>query len=386
MFIVKAIERMRTLPAGKKAMAANALTRSLLQSDLNAEERSIVEENVYRLLDDPSDLVRRGVAEAVAEDPRAPRSLIHLIANDRFFVAEPVLRQSPVLTTAQLVDLVAIGEPDVRVAIAGRKNVCLSVSAAIAEVCDEGACLALLRNSDADILEDTLRTIVARFGDRQDVRAELLGWPDLPIDIRHELLSRLGTALKVMVGDSAWMGEKRVETLVEDATEKVTLRLFEDEDPDNARKLVAHLHDTDQLTTRLLVRAAATGHLVVLETGLALLAGQDQRRVFAIIMHGGAAAFRALLDRAGVSRTYWPVFEVARTVYGEVQAEMVGDDWRRFRRIVVDRTLVRFESVACPEADKLLALLHRYSADAARDAARHGSEPVGPRLLEQRAA
>jgi hypothetical protein len=102
----------------QRAQGASALARAYLQSDLTAALRSEAEMAMMSLLDDPSPLVRRGLAEALAGARDAPRPLILSLAADQPEVAATVLGRSPALTDADLVDFAATGPVAAQIAIA----------------------------------------------------------------------------------------------------------------------------------------------------------------------------------------------------------------------------------------------------------------------------
>ena len=90
--------------AEARAEAASALARAYLHSELTAPVRAEAVLAMTALLDDPSVLVRQALAEALCHSSEAPRPLILALAADEPEVAAAVLRRSPVLTEADLVD------------------------------------------------------------------------------------------------------------------------------------------------------------------------------------------------------------------------------------------------------------------------------------------
>ena len=90
--------------AEARAEAASALARAYLHSELSAPVRAEAVLAMTALLDDPSVLVRQALAEALCHSSEAPRPLILALAADEPEVAAAVLRRSPVLTEADLVD------------------------------------------------------------------------------------------------------------------------------------------------------------------------------------------------------------------------------------------------------------------------------------------
>ena len=126
------LDWVRSAPAGKRAEATGALARAFLYSDLSPDDAGAAEGAMLMLLDDPSPLVRRALADAVAASPSAPPAIVMALAADQPQIAAPVLALSPLFVDADLVDTVATGAAIVQAAIASRAGLPRSVAAAIA--------------------------------------------------------------------------------------------------------------------------------------------------------------------------------------------------------------------------------------------------------------
>src|ERR1700755_537789 len=109
MIVRQFLQWMRTAPAGERAEATGALARAYLYSDLVKEDRIAAEGAMILLLDDPSPLVRRALAEALGTSPDAPAAVMHALVNDQPDIATIVLERSPTLLDSDLVDSIAVG-------------------------------------------------------------------------------------------------------------------------------------------------------------------------------------------------------------------------------------------------------------------------------------
>ena len=116
------LDWVRTAPAGKRAEATAALARAYLYSDLSPDDAAAAEGAMLILLDDPSPLVRRALADVLAASPSAPPAVVLALAADQPQIAAPVLALSPLFVDADLVDAVATGNEDVQIAIASRSG------------------------------------------------------------------------------------------------------------------------------------------------------------------------------------------------------------------------------------------------------------------------
>src|SRR3954465_5126919 len=107
MIVRQFLQWVRTAEAAERAEATSALARAYLYSDLSDNDRAAAEGAMIMLLDDPSPLVRRALAEAFPGSVDAPPTVVHSLANDQADVASPLLERSPLFLDADLVDAVA---------------------------------------------------------------------------------------------------------------------------------------------------------------------------------------------------------------------------------------------------------------------------------------
>ena len=147
----RALAWMRRQPADGRAEAVNALARAFLHCGLPDAVRAEAMLALTSVLDDLSVPVRRALADALAGAVDAPRHIILALACDQSEVARIVLARSPLLEDAELVDCAAIGDAAVQTAIARRAGLGAGVAAAIAEIGEKGAVLALADNLQAEL-------------------------------------------------------------------------------------------------------------------------------------------------------------------------------------------------------------------------------------------
>lgn len=366
----------RTAPPGQRAEAAGALARAYLYSDLSAQDCWEAETAMAALLDDPSPLVRGALAEAFANASQAPRHLIVALANDQSGIAAVVLSRSPVLTDADLVDCAALGDELVQTAIAMRPHVSVAVAAALAEIASPASLASLAANPGAEIADPSLARIVARHGDRPELREALIGRPDLPLAIRQSIAVALSESLSSFVLGCGWLSRERMERVARDAREKATLVLSWQAEAQDVRRLVAHLRRTGQLTPALILRAMLARNLAFAEGALAELSGVPAGRVAGLLRDGRGAAFLPLYRKAGLPRSLEPAFEAALSAMAEGGAPDGARAGAQLSRRMVERVLAACAGLPPDEAGKLMALLRRFEADAARDEAREVADAL----------
>lgn len=370
MIVRQFLHWVRQAPAGERAEATSALARAYLYSDLSPDDRAAAEGAMIMLLDDPSPLVRRALAEALASSDRAPQVVVHALAADQPDIAIPILAHSQVLLEDDLVDLIATGHADVQVAIAGRLGLPRTLAAAIAEVGAAEACLALLENGEADIARFSIDRIVERFGHLAPIRENLLARDDLPMAMRQALLSKLSQTLAGFVAARQWLGFEHAEFATKDACEKATVALAADTSYDEVGAFVQHLRHSGQLTAGMILRALLSGNVVLFEEALAELSSIPIDRVTAYVHDRNISGFRALYREAGLPEVAYPAFREALAAMraGLLIGEQGGAS--RLKRRMVERVLDACSHERGEEAASVLALLRRFSVEAAREEAR----------------
>ena len=242
MIVRQFLQWIRRAPPGERAEATSALARAYLYSDLSSDDIAAAEGAMIMLLDDPSPLVRRALADVFASSQKAPPVVVHALANDQPEIAMPILALSPLLQEADLIDLVATAHPAAQIAIASRAMLPRSLAAAIAEVGSAQACLALLENrtptsrrSPSTALS-SVSAIWRRSASRSMARA------DLPMATRQALLSQT-VAERSPASSPArqWLGSEHAEYAAREACEKATVALAAETPYEEVGQLVQHL-------------------------------------------------------------------------------------------------------------------------------------------------
>ena len=374
MIVRQFLHWIRNASALERAEATSALARAYLYSELSTDDLAAAEGAMLMLLDDPSPLVRQALSEALASAQQAPPAVVRALAADQPEVALPILMCSPALETEDLVDLMAGGEPEIQIAIAGRAPMPRPLTAAIAEVACAEACLTLLENPEAVIPAFSVKRIIERFGHLAAIRETLLANEDLPMTMRQTLLSKLSETLAGFVSGRQWLGYEHADDAAREACEKATLALAAETPYEEVGALVQHLRDTQQLTAGLILRALLSGNVVLVEEALAELSDLPIDRVIGYIHDKTVSAFHALYCKAGLPDVAYPAFREA--IQAMREGALVGEHGgvSRLKRRMVERVLK-----ACSELYDyncnanmvpLLALLRRFAVEAAREEAR----------------
>src|SRR5215475_14523649 len=129
---------------------------------LNQNERDLMREILRRLTRDVEMAIRISLAQRLAEDASVPHDLILLLVDDSIEVARPLILHSPLLTEADTLKLIAEASVAHQEAVAGRPNIGIPVTDALAKCEHETVLLALVRNATARISESGYQNLVQK--------------------------------------------------------------------------------------------------------------------------------------------------------------------------------------------------------------------------------
>jgi uncharacterized protein (DUF2336 family) len=351
--------------AEERADAASALARAYRYSNLPEDVRREAVVGLTAMLDDQSTLVRRALAEALASASDAPRHIVSALANDQPEIAAIMVGRSPLLSEAELVDCAAIGGANVEFALARRSGLTAPVAAALAEIAQREAVIALVENSEARLTMGALRRIVGRFGDDPEVREALLARPGLPAALRCELVGAAATALSPLAA-AFGLGAERIQKLMREAREDGVVAVAATAERRELVDLVRHLRATGALTISLLTRALVCGDRAFFEATAAELSGLDPARVAAFVRAPQGSGFKALYRRTGLPVRYFAPCRAALAALHIFGADENGG----VVRPIVRHMIAACEAERAPELDRLLPLLRRLEGEAAREEAR----------------
>lgn len=280
--------------------------------------------------------VRQVLAETLKDSPHVPRDVVRRLARDvELVVCSPILEFSPLLTDADLLEL--IHSPAVAgatSAISRRRSVSEEVSGAIAETNDVDAVTALLANPSAQIREETLDRLVEGARRRTSWQMPLVERPSLPAgavrklagfvaesvlsvlarrnDLDGETADRVREAVKAGIGRSVPEHESGAggrKDAAGDADPAANAggggrRRREGADPARMAQYVHRLYAGGQLTEERIGKELTTGNRDFVSHALALKAGLPPTVVTRIAAAGSAKAMTALSWKAGLGMRF----------------------------------------------------------------------------------
>ncbi len=365
-----------TAPDGPRTEAAGALARAWLHSDLQGDERSGAAAALTFLLDDPCEDVRMALAQNLCRSEHAPRHILLCLAEDKPDIAAVVLSVSPLFSDADLIDVLAGSAKELQAVIATRIGLSAAVSAAIAEIGSEAACLKLLCNREAHLVPSSLIRLAERFGNENaDIRENLLKRGDLPLQTRHALLLSHARALRAqaLLEQNLSLSDGDRETddeRLSDASDKIALRLAGSASEAELYALADYLRGHALLNTRLLLRSVCCGRFRFFAVALANLSGVPGERVTRSLIAARPSAIRAVLRKAGLPMRSHQAFLLAIDMAREGGADLQFDLPLDQARELTEKLLAELQDETLGSNGDIPAFLRRFALEIARLEAR----------------
>jgi uncharacterized protein (DUF2336 family) len=262
-------------------------------------------ETLEKLASDQLPRVRQILSEEIKALDCVPKNIVKRLARDVEKVAAPVLEFSPLLSDADLIDIITTAHANHAMkAIARRRPLSEDVSEAVAAAMDVPAVAALLENADARIREQTLEKIADKAQDIIDWHRPLVFRNDLSQRAIRRIAGFVGTALIEKLATRNNLDEETRRHLAR----AMQTRLVQVEEHDKvavaSSKALADVerrYKNGKLDDDFVERAAEAGRRDVVTLSLALLADVPEETAKRIIAAQSAKPATALVWHAGLS-------------------------------------------------------------------------------------
>lgn len=267
----------------------------------NRKLRGLVIETLERLAKDTLPRVRAVLAEEIKSLDCVPKRVVKMLARDVEQVAAPILEYSPLLSDADLLEIITTAQARFALtAIARRRPLGASVSEAIAVALDVPAVAELLSNSQAQIRQRTLDKIVEH-------AAKVRAW-HLPLVLRSDLSQRTIRRIAGFVS-GALIERLSARHELDEKTRQVLNQHMRgriddgdtDAAPEHPKVNVEALFRAGKLDDGFVEAAAEAGHRDQVAAALAFLARAPIDIVQRILQTATARPVTALAWRAGLS-------------------------------------------------------------------------------------
>ena len=364
MLVERFVSWSRTACVRDRGEAVRKLCEAYRFATVPENERRTTVAVLTAALDDPSPKVRRVLAEGLAPCEAAPRHILLSLLRDVPSVAERVL-DAVALSDADLSTFVA-GDEACALAMARRSSLSAGLARSIVMNGGRDAVLVLLANPTLVLSDAVLGFIADRHGEDRAIRYELLSRA-LPAELRLRLRRSLALDLADHIASKGWLSRSRVERIALRDGDDAILDHAADLGLHETREFVGEMMSDGRFTTALLLRAAVSGRLHVVEAACAHLTGAPLSRVGSAFRSRRHGALKALLLKGGIGARLGEILWIAHSCWTEAARYRDADGQTGRTRVL--RAVVREVSVL-PNLDAQTAcLLAEIEVGIERDAA-----------------
>jgi uncharacterized protein (DUF2336 family) len=267
--------------------------------------RDLAIDVMERLARDSLPRVRAILAEEIRSSTRVPSYIVRQLAMDlELIVCAPVLEYSPLLSDADLIEIVAGAQVEGRAtAIARRKQVSEHVSDAIVATMDVSAITVLLSNPNAQIREEALDRIVENAADIESWHQPVVVRADLSLRAVRRIAGFVSSSLLRMLSERGGLDEATVSFLAKRVRERLEAEGVSDNSKSNDDELIAQVqavHREGKLNDEYMISAAEANNRRLVSIVLAMLAQLPKPVVDRIMVSQSGKAITALVWKAGL--------------------------------------------------------------------------------------
>jgi len=356
------VDARMTLTRQLAALIADPATPSL--------EREQVTPILLKLSVDPAVEVRRLLAEELVLEPALHADVAFSIIADEDAIALPFLAQTPALNNWHQIAILRVGDEARQITVAKRQDLSAEAAAYVIKSSTLHVALALFDNPRILFEAEDYHTLYQRFGQTEEMMEKLLARSDLPLDIRILQARRTAIRMRALMAEKSWMPANDAVELVADAEDKAVMQILIEASPHERAKVTNFMAAKNMLTPAIIVRAAATGQMTVVEAALAHLSGLTAPRAAEQMYSRSSLGFKSIFKRSGLPMACFGILRAACDVAIDMREEGSDLSASEFGGRVLEALMTRYEAMGAADRAKQIEYLGRYGEDRIRKVAK----------------
>lgn len=281
-----------------------ALKIARLVPDMPADEqdrvRELTIETLEMLAHDQLPRVRAILSEELKQRREVPLMVVRELASDiEAIVSAPILEYSPLLSDADLIEVIAAGTArEALAAIARRDELSSEVSEAVVATYDVAAVADLLANKSAQIREDTLDQIIDNAKDVENWHEPLVLRPELSVRAVRRIATFVAVSLVNILAERNDLDEDTADLLAQAVRERIK---SEDPGENEETERAQRLFKAGNLDDETLCEAIDAGQRAFVVAALTLATALPETVVRRALNSGSGQIVTALVWQAGFS-------------------------------------------------------------------------------------
>ncbi|MCL2468669.1 MAG: DUF2336 domain-containing protein [Alphaproteobacteria bacterium] len=340
-----------------RAEVARKIANEIDSPTLNQSEIDLAHEVVRLMAKDVEASVRAALAFNLRRASRLPHDIALALAQDIEQVARPILQDSSVLTDDDLIMIIKQGHTQKQEAIAARPHVSKEVSDVIITEASEDAVSTLMRNDGAKITQTSYEKALTRFEGSEKVKEAIVKRKFIPMAVAERLASVVSRQLKDYLVAHHDLPAALATDLVIQGHERAVVEMASGGSVEEVEKLVAQMQTHGRLTPSIILRGLCMGDLMFFEAAMAARANVPLMNARILIHDAGRLGLETLYKQTSMPDNMFPIVRAALDVVHETQMDGQPYDRERYHARVIERVLTQFEKVNLDDFDYLISKL-----------------------------
>ncbi len=325
---------------------------------------------LLRMTMDKDKQVRKALIEELHAEGRISPDVAFAVVADDDDIALPFLAKTKALDPQLMFAILKVGDEVRQATIAARKDLSAEAAAHIIKSGSLAAALTLFDNPVVVLEPKDCQALYGRFSQSQEMVEKLLTRADLPLDVRITQARRAATRMRQMMAERGWIAANDASELCAEAEDNAVMQVLIDANPVERASVMAFLAGKNMLTPALILRAAATGQMSVVEAAMAHLSGNTPPRTAALMYAPGTSHFRALFRRSGLPMSCHGLLRAACDVVIDMREEGMEITTSEFGARMLEALMTRYEAMDATERAKQIEYLGRYGEEKIRKVAK----------------
>jgi uncharacterized protein (DUF2336 family) len=342
------------------------LAALLGEPDVTRGDRAAVVPAVVALTADPVKEIRAALAAALAEHEFLEAEILFSIIAADDDIALAFIATTQALDRLRMLSILKVGDEARQCALAGRPDLPPDVVVALIEGACEGAVATLIENDFVALRPGDFKLIYLRFANSPTMVNLLLDVDQLPAEIRLLEVRRAALRMHRLVRERRWMPASEAEEMINETEERTLLSVLLAVEGDALERLISFMSSRDMLTPSIMLRAACSGHMTIVENALAWLAAMPVKRLKGLCAARNGQSLKALHASAGIPDDCFPVMRAAFAVAADAEGESEWPSEEQFGRRVIETILTRQEGLAPQQSAMMLDLVGQFADDRTR--------------------
>lgn len=346
-----------------RVVLAQKICRQIKTVELSAHEEKIVSRILDFITKDAAAMVRRALAVTLKNSPNLPREIAQKLIRDVDSIASPVLTHSPVLTDADILDVLKSKAASKILAVSKRDRINSDLVKAIIRYGDSHAVASVAANDGAELGAELGSQMLDIYHDDDLVKEAFIARRDLPINIVEKLISLVSSDMAVRLHEKYEVPVDMAVDLAGRSRERASVDLIaRDSAGRDIHALVTQLSVQGRLTDTLIVRAACCGQIPFCEYAFARKSGTGLSKTRLMVHDSGPFGLQSLCRQSDLSDADFHILRAAITIYQELELKGGRYGREKFQRLMLERVLSLPLPISEADNDYLLEKLDALAA------------------------